>query len=303
MPAILKSPEETAARCHDLRSYGIDYFVVSTAPNLASFDTEPLGVKAKPVPVFEPNPYGWDTDSFLKLFHSMDTHLFAGRGLAVPSWVVLDHAVLSSGLIIAACDQASFDALGGKFRLGEDDRFVLTSMKAEAADLGFTGPIPVASYCAAPTADPGRRIGWSLCSVLPRSGLGFLIKALGLRVYGVDCLSGTTQYDNMALRVHTKFGPARLLSALSEIHTAEHTLVYQTDCRAWFAGGGYDERESEPSWVISATDSECHTEMQAMIDAKSHSLWILPPGVIVEEGDRRVPILVADYTDPYRLTP
>ena len=298
MPGTPLTPAWISDRCGALEAQGFEFFVVATASNLAQFDMAPFGIPLKPVPFLGPNPHGWDTNTFVRLFHSLDTLVFAGRDLTMPNWVLVDHALLSSGLVIVACRQDRFDEIGRAFDLTPDERFTLSSLKAEAADRDFDGPIPVASYIAAPTADPGRRVGWSLCSIVPRSGLAFVVKGLALAAYRTRFLSGTTQYDNVALRVHTKFGPARMRAAVVDIHTAAHTLAYETNLQHWLTDAGSAEEVPEPTWLVSATDSDRHAELQTMIDAQSHTLTILPPGVIVREDGRFVPILATDYVDP-----
>jgi hypothetical protein len=280
-----------ALRAEALRGHAFEFFAVATEANLAQFDLEPLGVALEPVPILGPSRQAWDAGMFVKLFHSMDTHVFGARDLTMPNWVLVDHALLSSGLIVIASRPENFDVIGRDFGLTSDERYVLTSLKAEAEDHRFTGPIPLASYCAAPTADHTRRVGWSLCSVVPRSGLAFLVKALALAAYGARVLSGTTQYDNPALRVHTKFGPARLVAAAVDIHTAPHTLVYETDVQEWLDSGADLPVPVSASYLVSSTDSKAQFEMQEKIDCGSHHLTILPPGLIVRDGERFVPIL------------
>lgn len=292
------TPTSIAERCRSLEAFGFEYYLVATEANMRQFDLRPFGLDLKPVPVLGPNPYGWDTTAFIRLWHSMDTHVFAGRGLTMPNWVLVDHALLSSGLLIITCPPDRLDELGIEFGLTSDERFVLNSLRAEGADLGHPGPIPIASYCASPTADPVRRVGWSLCSVVPRSGVGFLAKALGLGAYRTTHLSGTTQYDNVALRVHTKFGPARMLSAVVDIHTAPHTLVYETDLTRWLRDEDPESSIPEPTELVSVTDTEKHAELQELLDAQTHELTILPPGIIVREAERFVPLLVRELDDP-----
>jgi hypothetical protein len=125
-----------------------------------------------------------------------------------------------------------------------------------------------------------------------------VVKGLALAAYRTRFLSGTTQYDNVALRVHTKFGPARMRSAVVDIHTAAHTLAYETNLQHWLTDAGSAEEFPDPTWLVSATDSDRHAELQTMIDAQTHTLTILPPGMIVREDGRYVPILATDYVDP-----
>jgi hypothetical protein len=295
---VSSPPASIPSRCKALQSQGFEFFIVATAPNLARFELCPFGVPLKPVTFLAPDAYGWQTDTFLRLFHSMNTHVFGGRGLAMPSWVLVDHALLSSGLLVVACRAEELAELGQALELTADQRSVLGQLMAQAADEGFTGPIPVAAYCAAPSADPERLTGWSLCSVVPGAGLAFVAKGLALKAYGARVLYGLTQYDNLALRIHAKFGPARIRAAVVEIHTAPRSLVYETNFRQWLSTGSATTPTMVPTWLVSATDTGRHAEMQEMIDAREHALTILPPGIMVRGPERLVPILVSDYVDP-----
>jgi hypothetical protein len=212
----------------------------------------------------------------------------------MPNWVLVDHALLSSGLLIAACEQERLDTIA----LASGLREVLTSLVGDATAGGYTGPVPLAAYCAAPTADHDRWTGWSLYSVVPGSGLAFVTKGLALRAYGARVLAGVTQYDNMALRTHTKFGPARIEAAIVRLHTARASLVYSTDVRRWLDGHADPGSGVPPTWLVSADDSDRHAEMQRMLDTRSHTLTILPPGIIVRDGEPLMPVLVTDYVDP-----
>ncbi len=288
------APATIPARCEALRERGFEFLLTSTPVNLASYDLAPFGVALEPVPFLAPNPYGWDTESFIRLFHSMDTHVFQGRGLTMPNWVLVDHALMSSGLMVIGLRGERMAEAGKAFGLGPMELSVLGGLAAEAEERGYDGPIPIASYCAAPTAHPDHRVGWSLCSVMPRSGLAFLAKALALGAFRARFLSGTTQYDNLALRVHTKFGPARVRAAVVDIHTAAHTLVYETDLGPWLGTEPGLDPGTEPTRLVAAHDHVEHGELQRMIDEGSHVVTILPPGLLIQGDERLVPVHITE---------
>jgi len=155
---------------------------------------------------------------------------------------------------------------------------VLRAVLAEADRLGYTGPIPVAGYCAAPTPVAGGWVGWSLCSAIP--GLGTTTKGLGLEIYGARTLTGVAQFTDQALRVHRKFGRMEVVSAVLDLHPVPHTLVYRTDVFS-------DESERAPTVWMEARDLAFQREMQAKIDAGTSRYYVLSPGF----AENRVPLL------------
>ena len=292
------TPTLLANRCNELLTQGFQFFVVASQPNLDRFDLRPFGMPVTPLPFLAPDRHSWSTDVFLRLFNSMNAQAFGPRGLELPNWVLVDNVLLSSGLFIAACDPQRLDMIAEALPLTPEERGVLARLVGEASATGYAGPIPVAAYCAAPTADRDRWVGWSLTSVVPRSGLAFVTKGLALRTYGAATLVGVTQYDNLALRIHTKFGPARIEAARVGLHTAPNTLVYATDVCRWLDGRADRGPGATPTWLVSAADAERHAEMQQMLDARTHTLMILPPGIIIQDDECVVPVLVTDYADP-----
>ncbi len=265
--------------------------------NLARFDLSPFGVPIEPLAFLGKERKGWTTDAMLSLFHSLDTHMFGARGLTMPRWVLVNHALVSSGLFIIACPTERLDVIARDIGLTSSQRVVLDELASEAADLGFSGPIPVAGYCAAPTADHSRMAGWSLCSTVPTLGLSFVAKGLALGAYRARFLCGVTQYDNIALRTHTKFGPARIQAAVVHLHTAPGSLIYETDFTRWVSGTEGHDPVPDPTWLVSVRDTNKHAQMQESINARMHTFTILPPGIVIRDEKRLVPILVSDYAE------
>ena len=268
---------------------------MAAAPaNLARFDLSPLGVTLTPLPFLTGE---WRHDDLLRLWNQMDAYAFGPREMPMPNWVLVDHALMASGLVIAACDQNRLDGLIGRFNVAEHERHVLDLVLADVHAARYGGPVPIAGYCASPTADAGRWMGWSMCSAIPHAGLGFVVKALGLEAYGTKVITGITQYDNLSLRAHVKFGPARIEAAVVDLHTAPGSLAYSSDIEAWRGGATATRTSDEPTFLVSATDRVRHLELQGMIDTGRERLEIIDPGMIMRDGEHLVPVRVSPLTD------
>jgi hypothetical protein len=291
------TPALLIERCSQLLDDGLELYMAGAGPNLDAFELQPFGISLASLAFLEPDRVGWNTDAFLRLFNLANARAFGPRGLPMPNWVLVDHALLSSGVVIAAFPRERLDALTASLTLTQAERETLADVRRAADDAAFAGPIPVGGYCAAPTGQRGRFTGWSLCSLVPRLGLAFVVKGLALRAYGTEVLAGVTQWDNVALGAHTKFGPARVEAAIVPLHTATGSLVYATDVSAWFNGAVGAFAGVEPTWVVTTEDVALHRELQDIIDARAHTLQVLPPGIVLKGERRGVPVLASEYVE------
>ncbi|HET9074952.1 MAG TPA: hypothetical protein VFN48_10260 [Solirubrobacteraceae bacterium] len=284
------SPQGVRARCAELSRLGVEFSVAATPDNLAAFELTPLGV---PLTALAFLTADWRHDVMLRLWNQMDAYAFGPREMPMPNWVLVDHALMSSGLIMAACDEAALPGLLERFGVTEAERGILDLLLADIHALGYDGPVPIAGYCAAPTAERSRWMGWSMCSAIPHAGLGFAVKALGLETYRAGVVTGVTQYDNVSLRSHVKFGPARIESAIVDLHTAPGSLVYSSDLAAWRRGETPGSAEArEPDLLLSARDRDGHLELQRRIEAGAR-VEIVAPGLITGGAEPLVPICVS----------
>jgi hypothetical protein len=163
---------------------------------------------------------------------------------------------------------------------------LLRKVQQDMRDSGYRGPVPVGGYCAAPSAEPGRWVGWSLWSLMPAVGLGKAAKALALSAYRAQKLDGVTQYDNSALKVHTEFGALKILVATVPFHTSPGSFVYQSDLTLP-AGGELPE----PTFLLDPFDYSRQRAMQKDIEAGRCEFYVLPPGHVRRDGRTYVPIL------------
>ena len=115
----------------------------------------------------------------------------------------------------------------------------------------------------------------------PRDG-----KALALSAYRARKLDGVTQYDNSALKVHTRFGPLRILVATVPFHTSPGSFVYESDFTAPVAGPAV----TEPSFLLDPFDYERQNAMQKAVEAGQSEFYLLPPGHVTVDGKTFVPI-------------
>jgi hypothetical protein len=283
------TPAGVQTRCSELAELGVRFFMAAAPANLACFDLNPLGVALTPLPFLTGD---WHHDDMLRLWNQMDAYAFGPREMPMPNWVLVDHALMASGLMMAACHLDRLEGLLERFGVQANERHILELVLADVHAEGYDGLVPIAGYCAAPTAEPGRWMGWSMCSAIPHAGLGFVSKALGLEAYRARVVTGVTQYDNLSLRAHVKFGPARIESATLDLHTAPGSLVYSSDIEAWRTGAGANQTVEAPTLLVAGADRERHLELQAMIDAGTHALEIIEPGMIVRDGEYLVPVRV-----------
>ena len=197
---------------------------------------------------------------------------------------MIDLGLLPSGFLLVTLPRdaivAAFEDPGRSDAERARLAAVLPAVLAEAERLDYSGPIPVAGYCAAPTPDRHGWVGWSLCSAVP--GLGSVAKGLGLLAYGARTLTGVAQFYDPALRIHRKFGPMQLLAAVLDLHTVPHTMAYRTDVFA-----AEPAPEPSPTLMLGARDLDGQAAIQARLDAGTHEYFVLSPGLV----DDRVPIL------------
>jgi hypothetical protein len=285
------TPKGVQTRCSELAELGVRFFMAASPSNLANFDLEPLGTTLTPLRFLTAE---WHHDDLLRLWNQMDAYAFGPREMPMPNWVLVDHALMASGLMIAAVAREDLDAILTRFTVGREERGILDLVLADIDALGYDGLVPVAGYCAAPTADRDRWMGWSMCSAIPHAGLGFTSKALGLEAYRAKVVTGVTQWDNLSIRSHVKFGPARVESATLDLHTAPGSFVYSTDIEAWRSAGQTSDPTTpeEPSFLVSARDRERHLELQRAIEAGEQRLEIIEPGMILRDGEHFVPVRV-----------
>lgn len=277
-----------AANVHNLTGRGVEFFLASNESLRSHLNEVPYGHKLTWLDFTNIGDKGWSTSEFLNFFNVINGIAFGDRGIPMPQWVMIDLILMPSAAVIATLPQSAFAVMVEKstFPFDSDVKAHLREVLAKARQDGYEGPMPVGGYCAAPSAAPGTWVGWSLWSLMPNVGLGRAVKALALSIYRARKLDGVTQYDNSALKVHTRFGTLRVLIATVPFHTSPGSFVYQSDFTR-----PVQEALPEPSFLLNPADYDRQWAMQKAIEAGSSEFYVLPPGHVVENGTTYVPIL------------
>ncbi|HEY0001825.1 MAG TPA: hypothetical protein VGB74_15330 [Actinoplanes sp.] len=272
-----------------LAAQQVEFFLASNETLREHLNETPYGHKLSWLDFTDTADKGWSTREFLNLFNVINGIAFGDRGIPMPQWVMVDLILMPSAAVIAGLPQAAFAEMVERstFRFDTDVKRHLQTVRLNMQASGYTGPVPVGGYCAAPSAAPGTWVGWSLWSLMPAVGLGQAAKALALSAYRARKLDGVTQYDNSALKVHTRFGPLRILVATVPFHTSPGSFVYESDFTAAQAGPA----AAKPSFLLDPFDYERQGAMHKAIEAGQSEFYVLAPGHLMSGGKTYVPIL------------
>ena len=216
-------------------------------------------------------PFGLSVDfraaekhpELVERYRAANTHAFPGE-LTLPGWVLSDLYLLPGAIGLLLCRASVLDVPTRK-RLGlsPDDEAI------------------AAAYLAAPTVKPRAFIGVSLLSLVPKIVAGAWVKALTLRMLGAKRLRGVAQWANPSVRVHTRMGPIRVVSAVPGTHEFRaKSFVYESDLSddaRWTAAMA--RRSSfTPTTKIPATDER---ELGVLLDRaeRGEPVYLVPPGL------------------------
>ena len=298
-----------ADHVQSLAAHGVEFFLASNETLRTHLNETPYGHKLSWLDFTDTADKGWSTAEFLNLFNVINGIAFGDRGIPMPQWVMVDLILMPSAAVIAGLPQDMFADMVERstFRFDTDVKQHLRAVQETMRASGYTGPVPVGGYCAAPSAAPGTWVGWSLWSLMPAVGLGQAAKALALSAYRARRLDGVTQYDNSALKVHTRFGALKVVVATVPFNTSPGSFVYESDFTAdpsapagallLPAPGPSDGAENQnpsgvkPSFLLDPFDYERQSAMQKAIEAGRSEYFVLAPGHVVENGTTYVPIL------------
>lgn len=267
---------------------GVEFFLASNDTLRSHLNETPYGHKLTWLDFTDTTDRGWSTAEFLNLFNVINGIAFGDRGIPMPQWVMVDLILMPSAAVVAGLSQEGFRDMVERstFRFDTDVKHHLRVVQERMKASGYDGPVPVGGYCAAPSAAPGTWVGWSLWSLMPAVGLGQAAKALALSAYRARKLDGVTQYDNSALKVHTRFGPLKIVVATVPFHTSPGSFVYESDFTLPAADG-----VKPPSFLLDPFDYDRQAAMQKAVEAGRSEFYVLAPGHLVENGTTYVPIL------------
>jgi hypothetical protein len=224
--------------------------------NASSLDLRPFGVPAEFRPA-ERHP------DLVERYRAANALAFPGE-LTLPGWVLSDLYLLPGAIGLLLC-RASFLDVPTRKRLGlsPDDEAI------------------AAAYLAAPTVKPRAFIGVSLLSLVPKIVAGAWVKALTLRMLGARRLRGVAQWQNPSVRVHTRMGPIRVVSAVPGTHEFRaKSFVYESDLSddARWTAAMARKTTTIPATKIRATDEP---ELAALLERAEagEEIYLVPPGL------------------------
>jgi hypothetical protein len=243
-------------------------FVLTLRQNRAQLRLDDVALEPA-VRVIEVEDAAWAP--FFKLLNDTNNIAFGGDNMGMPLWVLLDCGLLP-------CAVTGFMVPGDQ------------APAALCAALGIAPGehpwVPVSEYCACPTLEPGCVSGFSLQSQLPGQALGMRTKALAMLAYGAHAQIGVTQFDNPAIRVHSRLGPLQITSHRPAIHThPQRSFIYRLELPdrptllALARGEAVEALPTPPGepWRFDASDEANHTRLRTLIDA-GRRVFITPPG-------------------------
>ena len=191
-------------------------FAVASEAVHARLDLSPFDEIIAPAHIFD--PLHRESTPILERLRALDARTFGPGEMATPRWILLDGAGLSGAIVgLAARTQEASDSVRNLLGIGARD----------------TGLVPYSMYIAIPSFESDTWVGHNLASLTVRRprgerlrGLGGLTKAIALRTLRARHQLGAAQWDSMALRVHVRLGPLRLLTAWTPAHTKPWTFTY-----------------------------------------------------------------------------
>ena len=257
-------------------------FLVAPSFNLDLLDTSPFGLEIGDENLVD--PLLTSSETFLDILQAMDAITFGPEGMPMARWVFYDGSELPGGIF------------GFGLPAGDAPKEVTSGLPVPG---DYDGIIPLAMFIAVPTPEPGTFFGHNLASTnhvfpsLGLKGLGTVTKAMGLEVYRARRQGGATQWDSLALFIHTRFGPLELETAFTPAHGELNTLTYTCPCTkesllAALAVPGVALERPDPTLWVSSEDADTILGLHQQIEAGTRFCIPGPPRVLKdgEPGER-----------------
>jgi len=192
-------------------------FAVASGAVRERLDLCPFGEAIPPEYLFD--PLRTTSESFLGRLSALDAATFGSGEMAMPRWILLDGAGLSGAIVgLGVRAEEASGSVRGLLGVGADE----------------TGLLPYSMFIAIPSFESETWVGHNLASLAVRRpegeslrGLGGLTKAIALRTLRARWQLGVAQWDSVALRVHSRLGALRLLTAWTPAHSKPWTFTYR----------------------------------------------------------------------------
>src|SRR5687768_10757630 len=175
-PAVESRFPDFADHTGKLAGYGVEFFLASNETLRPHLNEYPYGHKLTWLDFTDTAEKDWSIREFLNLFNVINGIAFGDRGIPMPQWVMVDLILMPAAALIAGLPQSSFTEVLETSAFDEDAKRHMRAVFDKAKQSAYNGPIPIAGYCAAPSAAPGTWVGWSLWSLWTSVGLGKALK-------------------------------------------------------------------------------------------------------------------------------
>lgn len=198
-------------------------FVIAHRGFSSSLPTQVRGVTIPPANIIDPQLS--EHADFLGLLSHLDKLCFGPNGMSMPSWVFYDCAVMPGGFF------------GFGIRAAALEPWCLEAMAVPA---GYTGLVPISQFIAIPMLGgfahgdvPDTWLTYSVESInqvspgFAPAGILKLTLALGLRIFPIQTLYGTTQWRSHKLTTYVDLGPVELVTAYTPAHSLPRTFSFR----------------------------------------------------------------------------
>ncbi len=249
----------------------------------------PAGVAIPPENILD--PLKQQHVELYKQLRNLDQLTFGPFGMQMPSWVFYDCAVIPGAFF------------GLAMRASKLEPWALEALRLPE---GYTGLVPVSQFIAIPMLggfESGGACGhWLMYSAesinqvspgMAPAGLLKLTLALGLRVFPVARLYGTTQWRSHKLSTYVDMGPFELVTAYTPAHSLPRTLSFRLDVEethllTLLAGPRTNPHARPPNDWVDPDDVDALVQLQMAIESGERVQVVGPP---VHYGSRvRVPL-------------
>ena len=266
---------------------------------------QPLGLAIPPHNVLHPQERRHA--AFLQMLQLVDKLTFGPFGMEMPSWVFYDCAVMPGAVF------------GLAIRAEKLEDWAREAMQVPP---GYTGLVPVSLFIAIPMLAgfaenvevPHTWLLYTLESLnqvspgIAPAGILKLTLALGLRVFPIQTLYGTTQWRSPKLKVYADLGPLALVTAYTPAHSLPRTLSFRLQLRdvhhnTLLASPRVHPAAPPPNTLLDVDDVAALRQLQRDIEAG----WrVYVVGHTIEHGAHvRVPLHRAEppRSDPANAAP
>jgi hypothetical protein len=257
-------------------------FVLATDLIAGDLDLEPMGVAI--TAAHRMNPQARRHDRFVNQIRQLDELTFGPVGMPMPQWVFYDCAVMPGAVFGFGAPAANLEP------------WVRHCLKVPE---GYEGLVPLSTFIAIPMLVPDTWLMYSLCDVnqiapgAAPEGLVQLTMILGLTVFRVKHLYGTTQWRTPKLRDFARLGPLDVVTAYTPAHSMPRTLTFHsavTDDGIHAVLSGADTTPTAPlaTHLLDVDDEVMLRRLQSEVE--SGAVWRIVGPPLVRGAYTQVPL-------------